>query len=52
MNYMYVLGNHDSQADMKREDVMKLDMTHDLSMASEGPNNITGFSNYVVPIYD
>ena len=38
--YMYVQGNHDSQADIGRDEVATLDMTLDISMTEKGPSEI------------
>ena len=43
--YCLTLGNHDSQANLNRNEIMKLDMTNPYSL-SELSENITGASNY------
>ncbi|KAK8799658.1 hypothetical protein WA158_006206 [Blastocystis sp. Blastoise] len=45
------LGNHDSEADLSREEIMILDKTHYYSLSQLGPSEITGSSNYYIPIY-
>ncbi|KAK8794753.1 hypothetical protein WA158_001734, partial [Blastocystis sp. Blastoise] len=50
--YGYVLGNHDSEADLSREEVMQLDMTHPFSMSKLGPKDIVGASNFIIPVYE
>jgi len=51
-SYMYVQGNHDSQADLDRDEVTAVDMTLDISLTEQGPLNINGSTNYVKPVYD
>lgn len=50
--YALALGNHDSDADLNREQIMELDMKNPYSMSKMGLKEITGASNYYIPIYD
>lgn len=49
--YALALGNHDDEADLTRDEIIKLDQQIPLSYTQRGPLNITGASNYVLPIY-
>jgi hypothetical protein len=46
-----VLGNHDGEADWHRAKIAEFDASHALSMTQIGPENITGVTNFVYPIY-
>lgn len=50
--YMYIQGNHDSQADLNRRQVTELDLTGSESLTKEGPSDIHGSTNYVKAVYD
>lgn len=50
--YMYIQGNHDSEADIGRDAVTAIDMQLDISITEQGPHNINGSTNYVKPVYD
>jgi len=50
--YFYLLGNHDSQGDLDRRQIMEVDMKHPLSMSEMTDESIQGASNYVLPIYE
>jgi 3',5'-cyclic AMP phosphodiesterase CpdA len=46
--YAYVMGNHDSQGDLSRKQIIELDKTHNYSLI----NSMQGdYSNYYIPIY-
>ena len=49
--YIYVQGNHDTQADLTREELTALDMTHPYSLTEMGPKNISGTTNFVRQVY-
>ena len=49
--YALVLGNHDSEADLDRKEVMRLDITNPMSMSGVCDDSIPGGSNYYVPLY-
>lgn len=50
---MYILGNHDSQADVSnRSEVIGMDMKLEYSITETGPSNINGSGNYVKAVYD
>ncbi len=44
-------GNHDSQADLTREQISELDVSFDLSMTLPNQGNISHSFNYWLPIY-
>eukprot|EP01112_Ceratiomyxa_fruticulosa_P018381 TRINITY_DN5865_c0_g1_i2.p1 TRINITY_DN5865_c0_g1~~TRINITY_DN5865_c0_g1_i2.p1 ORF type:complete len:347 (-),score=55.31 TRINITY_DN5865_c0_g1_i2:142-1182(-) len=49
-----VFGNHDDLAsgvNGTRQDLMAFDTSHNLSYSQFGPSNISGVSNYLLPIY-
>ena len=49
---MYVEGNHDSQADLTRDEITALDMTDPFSITERGAVEAIGTSNYVKAVYD
>ncbi len=49
---MYVQGNHDSEADLSRDNITSLDMSQQYSLTERAPNNTNGTSNYVKAVYD
>ena len=49
---MYIQGNHDSQADLDRDEVTDVDIQLDISLTQKGPSNIEGSTNYVKAVYD
>jgi len=49
--YIYTLGNHDAQADLSRKEVAALDQTHEYSLLQQGPEDITGVTNFVRQLY-
>ncbi|KAJ3289184.1 hypothetical protein HK104_007678, partial [Borealophlyctis nickersoniae] len=46
-----VYGNHDAGPAFDRRDLMKVEQGYDGCYSKEGPRNITGVTNYYVPIY-
>ena len=48
--YGYILGNHDSEADLNRRDIIALDMKNPNSYSSLSPRGVPGASNYVIPV--
>jgi len=50
ITWAYILGNHDGEGNLSREQVMKLDLGYPLSMSQMGPNSISGHSNYVLQV--
>ena len=52
LKYMYIQGNHDSQADLNRDQVTDVDTELDISLTQKGPKNVTGSTNYVKAVYD
>ena len=49
--YGYTLGNHDSEADLSRREIVKLDMKNPYSYTQLCDEKIPGASNYYIPIY-
>jgi len=49
--YALALGNHDDEADLTRDEIIKLDQQIPISYTQRGPLNITGASNYFLPIF-
>ena len=47
--YAYVTGNHDAQANLDRDSIVKLDRKHDYSLM-KGIED--GTTNYYIPVYD
>ncbi|KAK8797206.1 hypothetical protein WA158_004416 [Blastocystis sp. Blastoise] len=50
--YGYALGNHDEEADLKRKQIIELDMTNPWSMSELAPKETVGASNFVIPVYE
>ena len=51
LNWATTLGNHDSQADLTRQEVAAVDASYDLSLTSPS-TNLTHATNYMLPVYD
>ena len=49
--YGYTLGNHDSEADLNRREIVELDSTSPYSFTRLPPEGVDGASNFVVPVY-
>jgi hypothetical protein len=54
--WAYANGNHDPQADLTKTEIVDVDMAlgvlgGNLSYTQQGPANITGATNYVLPLY-
>lgn len=49
--YGYTLGNHDSEGELTRKQLIELDMTNPNSLTELSPESISGASNFVIPIY-
>jgi len=49
--WAYVIGNHDAAGPFNNTMIMQLDSSHPLSMSSIGPSEVTGSSNYFIPIF-
>ena len=49
--YGYTLGNHDSEADLNRRQVVDVDMTNPYSYTEQAEAGLTGASTFVVPVY-
>ena len=51
-SYFYLNGNHDTQADMNSQEIVANDIRYgkNVSLTQMGPANITGASNYYIPV--
>ena len=49
--YGYTLGNHDSEADLNRRQIVELDMTNPYSYTQMAEEGLTQASTFVVPVY-
>lgn len=47
-----VFGNHDTEAEVTREQLMEVQREHAFCFSQPGPNEITGIGNYVIEIMD
>lgn len=45
------LGNHDVEGDLDGHAIVELESTEELSLTQHGPNDISGATNYYLPIY-
>lgn len=46
------LGNHDAQANLNGSQIVEFDMEHGMfSMTQLGPPNVSGATNYYIPVY-
>ena len=52
MPWALTAGNHDTQADLSREEISELDRTYNLSLTRPNAANISHAFNYVLPVYD
>lgn len=52
IQYAFMLGNHDDEADLNRRQIVELDNTigGNLSLTQNGPMNITGATNYFIDV--
>ncbi|KAF3937216.1 hypothetical protein ABW19_dt0206396 [Dactylella cylindrospora] len=48
--YATIYGNHDSEGDLKRHELMSLTQTLPLSLSEPGPETVPGVGNYIVEI--
>eukprot|EP00347_Sterkiella_histriomuscorum_P010662 403375407 len=51
-SWAFTAGNHDSQADLTREQISELDRSFNLSLTKPNSGNLTHAFNYMLPIYD
>lgn len=53
MFWALTLGNHDSQADLNRQEISELDRTYNLSLTKPNAEaNLSHAFNYMLPVYD
>ncbi|EFA86528.1 mitochondrial substrate carrier family protein [Heterostelium album PN500] len=50
VQWALALGNHDDQADLNRRQIIDFDMSFQQSLTIQGPEGITGASNYYIPV--
>ncbi|KAK8803245.1 hypothetical protein WA158_000939 [Blastocystis sp. Blastoise] len=50
--YGITLGNHDPNGELTSKEIMELDQTNPWSLSEVGPEECSGTSNYVIPVYD
>lgn len=49
--YGYTLGNHDSEADLTRREIVTVDMTNPYSYTEMAADDLEGASTFVIPVY-
>ena len=49
--YGYTRGNHDSEADLKRREIVEVDMKSPYSFTQLAPEDLPGASTFVIPVY-
>ena len=49
--WAFTCGNHDIEAEFTGRQIIDLDRSYNLSLTQQGPMNITGTTNYNLPIY-
>ncbi len=52
IHWALTAGNHDTQADLNREQVSELDRTYSLSMTQPNAAKISHAFNYMLPVYE
>lgn len=52
MRWALTAGNHDTQADLNRQQVSELDRTYNLSLTKPNAGNLSHAFNYVLPVYN
>lgn len=52
LHWALTAGNHDTQADLTREQVSELDRTYNLSLTLPNAGNLSHAFNYMLPVYD
>jgi hypothetical protein len=50
MNWAFTAGNHDTQADLTRDEVSEVDRSYDLSWTLPNAANISHSCNYFLPV--
>jgi len=51
IRWAVALGNHDVEADLSGDSIVDLDNTEELSLTQHGPSDISGATNYYLPVY-
>eukprot|EP00128_Syssomonas_multiformis_P008322 Colp12_sorted_trinity150504_noHs@31960 len=51
VKWAFAFGNHDDQGDYTREQILELDAAYNLSLTQRGPDDVSGGTHYVLPIY-
>ena len=49
--YGYTLGNHDSEADLRRREIVSVDMKNPYSLTELAPEELEQASTFVLPVY-
>lgn len=52
MPWALTAGNHDTQADLTREEISELDRSYSLSYTKPNAADISHSFNYILPVYD
>lgn len=52
MHWAFTAGNHDSQADLTREEISEVDRSYNLSVTLPNAGNLSHALNFMLPIYD
>jgi len=48
--WCFVLGNHDAEGDYSKDQLVAFDTSFGLSLTQRGPREITGYTNYFLPV--
>lgn len=51
IRWAFVFGNHDTEGDITREELMDVAMQHTYNCAEHGPTDIHGVGNYTLPLF-
>lgn len=51
IRWAFVFGNHDTEGDITREELMDVAMQHTYNCAEHGPSEIHGVGNYTLPLF-
>lgn len=52
MHWAFTAGNHDSQADLTREEISEVDRSYNLSVTLPNAGNLSHALNFMLPVYD
>lgn len=51
VRWAVALGNHDVEGDLDGTEITNIDREHNLSLTQHGPDDVSGATNYYLPIY-